>query len=84
MEFRASMTALRTGRISGDAAYAVAGAVSVLDPDLARAVDRELGERLPELDGAGTRRWKDAVAAIASAATARTVNEMTRAATAPA
>ena len=60
------MTALRTGRISGDAAYAVAGAVSVLDPDLARAVDRELGERLPELDGAGTRRWKDAVAAIAN------------------
>ena len=60
------MEALRTGRISSDAAYAVAGAVSVLDPDLARAVDRELAARLPELDGAGTRRWKDAVVAIAN------------------
>ena len=60
------MEALRTGRISSDAAYAVAGAASVLNPDLARAVDRELAARLPELDGAGTRRWKDAVAAIAN------------------
>lgn len=59
------MEALRTGRISSDVAYAVAGAVSVLDPDLARAVDHELDTRLPELDGAGTRRWRDAVASLA-------------------
>lgn len=59
------MDALRTGRISSDAAYAVAGAASVLDPDLSRAVDRALSERLADFDGAGTRRWRDAVAVIA-------------------
>ena len=59
------MDALRTGRISSDAAYAVAGAVSGLPPGVAAEVDRCLGERLPEFDGAGTRRWADAVATIA-------------------
>ncbi|MDN5899653.1 MAG: HNH endonuclease [Brachybacterium sp.] len=59
------MDALRMGKISSDAAYAVAGAASVLTPDLARDVDRRLDERLPEFDGAGTRRWADAVATIA-------------------
>lgn len=59
------MSALAGGRIAGDSAYAVAGASAVLDPDLAREVDRILGERLPELDGAGTRRWRDAVATVA-------------------
>ena len=59
------MQALCAGTISSDVAYTVAGAVSVLEPELARDVDRELAGRLPELDGAGTRRWKDAVAAIA-------------------
>ncbi|WP_245851210.1 HNH endonuclease [Brachybacterium vulturis] len=59
------MDALRTGKISSDVAYSVAGAASVLSPDLAREVDRRLDERLPELDGAGTRRWADAVATIA-------------------
>ena len=59
------MEALRTGKVAGDAAYAVAGAAAHLDPELAREVDRELGCRLPEFDGAGTRRWKNAVATIA-------------------
>jgi len=59
------MSALVAGRIAGDAAYTVADASSVLAPDLAREVDRILGERLPEMDGAGTRRWRDAVATIA-------------------
>ena len=60
-----TMSALADGRLAGDAAYAVADASAVLDPDLAREVDRILGERLPEMDGAGTRRWRDAVATIA-------------------
>ncbi|MCZ4326421.1 DUF222 domain-containing protein [Brachybacterium paraconglomeratum] len=59
------MSALAAGQIGGDAAYAVADASAVLEPDLAREVDRVLGERLPELDGAGTRRWRDAVATVA-------------------
>ena len=59
------MSALAAGQIGGDAAYAVADASAVLEPDLAREVDRILGERLPELDGAGTRRWRDAVATVA-------------------
>lgn len=59
------MDALRTGQVASDAAYAVADAAAVLDPDLARAVDGVLGERLADFDGAGTRRWKDAVATIA-------------------
>lgn len=59
------MDALRLGKISSDAAYAVAGAASVLTPDLAHEVDRRLEERLPDLEGAGTRRWADAVATIA-------------------
>lgn len=59
------MSALAGGRIAGDSAYAVADASAVLEPDLAREVDRILGERLPELDGAGTRRWRDAVATVA-------------------
>lgn len=59
------MDALRTGQVSSDAAYAVAGAVSGLPPEVAAEVDRCLGERLPEFDGAGTRRWVDAVATIA-------------------
>ena len=61
------LTAMRTGQIGSDAAYAVADAASVLDPDLAREVDRELGERLADFDGAGTRRWRDAVATLAGA-----------------
>jgi hypothetical protein len=60
-----TMSALASGQIAGDEAYAVADAVAVLEPDLAREVDRVLGEHLPEFDGAGTRRWKDAVATIA-------------------
>ncbi|WP_394213924.1 DUF222 domain-containing protein [Brachybacterium vulturis] len=59
------LDALRTGKISSDVAYTVAGAASGLAPDLAREVDRRLAERLPELDGAGTRRFADAVATIA-------------------
>ena len=59
------MDALRTGKISSDVAYAVAGAASGLPPELAREVDRRLDERLPDFDGAGTRRWTDAVATIA-------------------
>ena len=59
------MSALADGRMAGDAAYAVADASAVLDPELAREVDRILGERLPEMDGAGTRRWRDAVATLA-------------------
>lgn len=60
-----TMDALRTGKVGSDAAYAVADAASILEPDLARAVDRALDERRAEFDGAGTRRWKDAVATIA-------------------
>lgn len=59
------LDALRTGKISSDAAYAVAGSAAGLAPELAREVDHRLGQRLPEFDGAGTRRWQDAVATIA-------------------
>ncbi len=59
------MSALGAGTIGPDAAYAVADATSALDPDLAREVDRRLGERLPDMSGAGTRRWRDAVATLA-------------------
>lgn len=59
------MAALATGKVGGDAAYAVAEATAGFDPDLAREVDRTLGERLADFDGAGTRRWKNAVATIA-------------------
>lgn len=59
------LEALRTGKISSDTAYAVAGAAAGLAPEIAREVDRCLDQRLPEFDGAGTRRWQDAVATIA-------------------
>lgn len=59
------MNAFADGRISTDAAYAIAEATSVLDPELVGEVDRVLEERLPRCDGHGTRRWKDEVAAIA-------------------
>src|SRR5699024_12539904 len=61
------LTAMRTGQIGSDAAYAVADAASVLDPDLAREGGRELGVRLAEFGGAGTRRWRGAVATLAGA-----------------
>ncbi|GAA4519243.1 HNH endonuclease signature motif containing protein [Brachybacterium paraconglomeratum] len=59
------LDALRTGKISSDAAYAVAGSAAGLPPEVAREVDHRLGQRLSEFDGAGTRRWQDAVATIA-------------------
>ena len=59
------MAALADGRIAGDAAYAVADASAVLDPEIVGEVDRALGEKIPELDGAGVRRWRDQVATTA-------------------
>lgn len=58
------MGALVDGVIGTDAAYAIADAVTGVEPELVRAVDVHLDERLPECDGLGTRRWKDAVATV--------------------
>lgn len=53
------LTAMAERKVSSRAAYAVAGSVSVLDGAQLREVDAILGERLPSLDGAGVRRWRD-------------------------
>ncbi|MGP9682371.1 HNH endonuclease [Brachybacterium sp. AOP3-A1-3] len=57
------LTAMAERKVSSRAAYAVAGSVSVLDGAQCREVDAILGERLPSLDGAGVRRWRDEAAA---------------------
>lgn len=57
------LTAMAERKVSARAAYAVAGSVSVLDGAQCREVDVILGERLPSLDGAGVRRWRDEAAA---------------------
>lgn len=58
------MGVLVDGTLGTDAAYAIADAVIGIEPDLVRAVDVHLDQRLPECDGLGTRRWKDAVATV--------------------
>lgn len=56
------LEAMVTGQAAADSVYAAAEATGVLDDDQRAQVDALLGERLPDLDGAGTRRWKQAVA----------------------
>lgn len=59
--------ALTTGTIPAQIAQAVGSAVGPLQPAERREVDRILAERLPDLDGAGSRRWKREVDAIIAA-----------------
>lgn len=56
------LEAMASGQAATDSVYAAADATGVLDDDQRAQVDALLGERLPDLDGAGTRRWKQAVA----------------------
>jgi len=56
------LEAMASGQAATDSVYAAAEATGVLDDDQRAQVDALLGERLPDLDGAGTRRWKQAVA----------------------
>ena len=59
--------ALTAGKITADVAQKAASKARALDPDECRELDRVLGERLPDLDGAGTRRWgQEITAAIQS------------------
>ncbi|GAA1489138.1 HNH endonuclease [Brachybacterium sacelli] len=57
------LTAMISGKAAANSLYAAADATSVLDAEQRAAVDALLHERLPSLDGAGTRKWKAAVAA---------------------
>lgn len=58
------MGALVNGTLGTDAAYAIADAAAGVEPELMREVDIHLDRRLPECDGLGVRRWKDAVATV--------------------
>ncbi|WP_198684008.1 DUF222 domain-containing protein [Brachybacterium sp. YJGR34] len=60
------MSALGEGKLGADAVYAAADAGAVLSPETLSAVDEQLGRRLADLDSAGTRQVKDAVAVIAA------------------
>ncbi len=57
------LAAMGTGKATAAAVYAAAGAASVLDQHQCEEVDAMLHARLPDLSAAGTRKWKQAVAA---------------------
>src|SRR5699024_7744086 len=57
------LTALTTGKITSQTAYDTARSTAPLEPLARRQVDEVLGERLPDLDGAGRGRWRQAVTA---------------------
>lgn len=56
------LSAMISGRASATSLYGAADATSVLDADQRAEVDTLLHGRLSTLDGAGTRKWKAAVA----------------------
>src|SRR5690625_7715008 len=58
-----TLTALTTGKITSQTAYETARSTAPLEPLARRQVDEVLGERLPDLDGAGRGRWRQAVTA---------------------
>src|SRR5690625_3736939 len=55
--------ALTDGKITADIAHKAASKASSLEPEECRELDKLLGERLPDLDGAGTRRWGQEISA---------------------
>ncbi|HJB10859.1 MAG TPA: HNH endonuclease [Candidatus Brachybacterium merdavium] len=55
--------ALTDGKITADIAHKAASKAGSLEPEECRELDRLLGERLPDLDGAGTRRWGQEISA---------------------
>lgn len=57
------LTALATGKITTETAYDSARNTAVLEPLARRQVDELLGARLPDMDGAGRGRWKQAITA---------------------
>ncbi|RCS71641.1 HNH endonuclease [Brachybacterium alimentarium] len=56
------LTAMATGKAAAASIYAAADAAAVLDAAQRSQVDDALHARLPDLDGSGTRRWRQAVA----------------------
>ncbi|GAA1295543.1 HNH endonuclease signature motif containing protein [Brachybacterium alimentarium] len=56
------LTAMATGKVAAASIYAAADAAAVLDAAQRSQVDDALHARLPDLDGSGTRRWRQAVA----------------------
>lgn len=56
-------SALAGGKITAEVARKAAAKARALDPAESRLLDRVLGERLPDLDGAGTRRWGQEITA---------------------
>lgn len=61
------LTALATGKITTETAYDSARNTAVLEPFARRQVDELLGERLPDMDGAGRGRWRQAITAAIEA-----------------
>ncbi|MGO1504458.1 MAG: HNH endonuclease [Brachybacterium sp.] len=62
------LTALATAQVTSTVAHATARSFAPLSPEQRLEADRELGGRLPDLDGAGGETWDDATsAAIAGA-----------------
>lgn len=56
-----TLSALSTGKITAQVAYATSSSASVLDPLQRRQVDELLHEKLPEMNGAGVKKWRAAV-----------------------
>ncbi|WP_394215428.1 HNH endonuclease [Brachybacterium vulturis] len=57
------LCALGTGKVTAQVAYAAASAMEPLDDLQRRQLDEALHEQMPRLDGAGVKRWREAVAA---------------------
>lgn len=57
------LRALATGKVTAEIVHETARSLGPLEHVDRRAVDRVLDERLPDLDAAGTTRWKHAVTA---------------------
>lgn len=56
------LSALGTGKVTAQVAYATASAMEPLDDLQRRQLDEALHEQMPRLDGAGVKRWRDEVA----------------------
>lgn len=57
------LAALTGGKITAEVAHKAAVKARALEPEECLELDRVLGERLPDLDGAGTRRWGEEISA---------------------
>src|SRR5699024_7094160 len=53
---------LANGKVTPAVAHATASAAGPLDDQARRQVDQMLDERMPQMDGAGVKRWRKAVA----------------------